>query len=195
MNLDSIQSLTQQRDALKEKVFSHLTTLKDPDQKQVLEAVNNPVDPLLHTALESAFRKTPRGQKEALRMEVDIFRRVSRCRDTENIFRAFGVLILATPVRVNGKVVHAIISGPIKVNAWTPTEKQTLAKLCDISLKDLPGELDQSSLYSNPQVDALIRHQIQTAELIQTLLQAPAPQAPSGGSSQNSTAGLDLLQP
>lgn len=195
MNLDSIQNLTQQRNALKDKVFSHLSTLKDPDQKRILEAVNQPVDPLLDSALIAAFQKTPRGQKEALRMEVDILRRVSRCRDTEHIFRAFGVLILATPVRVNGKVVHALISGPIKVNAWTASEKQTLAKLCDSSLKELPAELDQSSLYSPTQVDALVRHQKQTSELIQSLLQPSSQSAPTVGSTQSSTAGLDLLQP
>lgn len=195
MNLESIQNLTQQRDTLKEKVFSHLSASKDPDLKRLLESVNEPVDPILHDSLEASFRKTPRGQKEALRMELDILRRLSRCRDTEHIFRAFGVLILATPVRVKGKVTHAVISGPVKVNAWTATEKQTLAKLCDCALKDLPSELDQSGLYSPPQVDALIRQQKQTANLIRTLLEASSSSAPAGDSRQSSPAGLDLLQP
>jgi CheY-like chemotaxis protein len=195
VNLDTIQTLTQQRNDLKEKVFSHLSTSENQELKKLLYELNTPVDSALNSLLEELFQRTPRGRKEALRMEVDILRRVSRCRETEQIFRAFGVLILATPVRVNGKAIHAIISGPIKVNAWTHTEKQTLAKLCDLSPTQMPEALDQSILYNNQQVQVLVRQQSQTAHLIELLLRADPEAATASHANVSSIAGIDLLQP
>ena len=175
-----------------------LSLLMDPQtpvalNKQLTE-LNAACDPQLENLLTDLFDQKIKGQKEYLRMKIDALRRVSRSRETEQVFRAYGVLELVTPVRLNGKIKHILFSGPLKISPWTKQEKETLATICDLQTRELPGALDKASIYSPAQIKLLILKQNQIAELLATLLNQPEENTKEDGALPSSL-GLDLLQP
>lgn len=182
---------------LSEQVYRPLDMEHLPESARglALEA-SPPADPDLSEWLDQCFQRTAGGRTEALRMELDVLRRLSRCRETERVFRAFGVLNLATPVRHRGRTVHAYVTGPLKVGPWTDREKQTLARLCGLKMSQLPPELDRVAVFHPTHVEALVRAQEEKAALLGALLdaggreEAAAAETPALGG-----AGLDLLQP
>lgn len=196
MQNESLQDLERQKKLLSAQFFSLAEHPHLPAEiKKAAAEKPLPADPALDETLSALFQRHPKGRKEFLRMEIDVLRRAMRGQETENIFRAYGVLNLVTPVKWHGRTVHALISGPIKVNPWTPQEKETLAALCGLSLRDLPASLDQTPIFQPEQVKLLIRQQTREAALWTLLLQQkPAPAADSAPPLP-CTAGLDLLQP
>ena len=196
MQNETLQDLTGQIQALSNQVFSVLENDQlDPALLKMLREKAPAADPELNRTLTELFQRQPKGKKEFLRMEIDVLRRASRGQETESIFRAYGVLNLVTPVKHLGKTTYAIISGPIKINPWTPQEKETLATLCGISLRDLPASLDQTEIYSPEQVKQLIRQQNREAALWTLLLNQEPSTAKEEKSLIPSNAGMDLLQP
>ena len=125
------------REELRAKVYTLLEKVL-PDQRRQLEGLLAPREPGLAKALEVLFQQTSTGRGEAARMEADVFRRISRSEETEQIFRPYGVLELVTPVIQGGRTVFGIRSGPLLVEAWSPAAKETLCKLCGIRTQQLP---------------------------------------------------------
>ncbi len=195
MQKDNHTDLTRQFNELSGEA---LPLLKDPQtpaalHKQLTE-LNLPCDPQLKNLLADAFNQKAKGQKEYLRMKIDALRRVSRSQETEQIFRAYGVLELVTPVRVDGKIKHVLFSGPLKVSPWTAQEKETLASICDLHPRELSGSLDKAAIYSPAQIKMLIHKQNQAAALLALVI--PSPEKENQESTPlPSSLGLDLLQP
>ena len=182
-----------QRDEWKEKVFTLQSTAPEALQA-MLEALTMPKDPVLAGALKGLFSRNNKGKTEGLRMEIDLYRRLSRGSQTERIFRPYGVIELATPIQINGKTCGAICSGPLLVHAWTSAAKQTLAQLCGLSAKEIPVDLESATLYSPAHLQVLTGMQEQLAAWISELFERPlsgdAPQSPSV-----SESSLEILQP
>ncbi|WFB37669.1 response regulator [Kiritimatiellota bacterium B12222] len=194
MQNETLQDLIQQKEKLEAQVFALRMGNEFPTEQQLsLPLEDQPVDPELAATLNTLFQIQPKGRKEFLRMDIDILRRVCSSRESEQIFRAFGVLYLATPVRVKGKIVHALFSGPLKVCPWTPQEKETLAQLCGLSTSELPSRLDQSPIYAPKQVEMLLRQQNKEAQWLSLLL-STSPAHPTTTPTSTSV-GMELLQP
>ncbi|MDF3127633.1 response regulator [Kiritimatiellaeota bacterium B1221] len=192
---DNHSDLTRQFEELSAEA---LPLLKDPqtpsDLQRQLNELNTPCDPQLDNLLTDVFQQKTKGKAEYLRMQIDGLRRVTRSQETEQIFRAYGVLELVTPVRIKGKIKHVLFSGPLKVSPWTAQEKETLASICDIQVRELPGALEKVPLYSTAQIKMLIQKQNQTAALLTQLIQTPET-SPGENTPLPSSLGLDLLQP
>lgn len=196
MQNETLQDLTRQKQALSDQVFSVLENDRlAPSLHQLLNEKKQGADPELNRILTDLFQRQPKGKKEFLRMEIDVLRRASRGQETESIFRAYGVLNLVTPVKHLGKTVYAIVSGPIKISPWTPQEKETLAGLCGLNLRDLPASLDQSAIYSPQHVQMLIRQQNREAALWTLLLSQQNQSGKEESTPLPSSVGMELLQP
>jgi CheY-like chemotaxis protein len=157
------------------------------------------LDPRLQAQLDFCFDKTRTGRQEALKMDVDILRRLQRCRETERITRAYGVMHLVTPVKFRGRTVYAFDSGPIKVSPWTPAERETLAGICGLTLQQLPSGLESGSVFYPEQIESIVASQTLEAERMAALLEYAADAELSGGN-QTSTPAIplplfDLIQP
>lgn len=197
MQPESFQELDRQKASLSEQVLCLGGQARLPESLRQLLKQPAPVsDPLLCRTLADLFQRQPDGRKEFLRMEIDILRRAARTQETERIFRAYGVLHLVTPVKHQGRTLHALHSGPLKVTPWTPQEKETLASLCGLRLRDLPDTLDQATIFGPEQLEMIADQQQREARLWQTLLEKPnsAP-TESPSPSADTAVGLELLQP
>lgn len=184
--------LHSQRENLREQVTSLLESCTS-DQANQLRALQAPLEPEFASALEDLFSKTSIGKKEAERMELDILRRVSRCDETEHIFRPYGVLEVVTPVRMDGKTCFALCSGPLLVEKWTSVAQQTLAKLSGTKLKNLPKPLASASLYTPSQIKVVSRLQEQQARWIEHHFSSV--HSSESSDTSLSTDALNLLQP
>ncbi|GEM_PF-1509722 len=154
-----------------------------------------PVDPVLASSLETAFQRKSSGRREWLVMQIDECRRLQRGRESEQIMRAYGVLHVVTPVKFHGKTVFGLRSGPMKISPWSQQEQATLAKLCGISVSDLPAELLTGPVLTQHHIESVKQSQEQRAGLIECLIDSTAP-APSPASPVTTEPGLlDLLQP
>ncbi|MGA0368690.1 MAG: hypothetical protein ACO3N7_04490, partial [Kiritimatiellia bacterium] len=196
MKNESLPETQLEFERLSAEVFS---LQRDPGctagQAEILKQTRLPADPEFAAQLEALFQRTPQGKKEWLRMQTDALRRVSRSRETEQLFRAFGVLELVTPVRIGNRLVHAIFSGPLKVTPWTPQEKETLAKICGLSVRDLPSGLEDSAIFGPRQIQYLLQSQSLQAGWISRCLTSVQESGDLRESALPSTLGLELLQP
>jgi CheY-like chemotaxis protein len=165
-----------------------------PVPRELLE--NSPeLDPEFARAIASGFAAKPSGKREALKMEIDILRRLKRCRETEQITRAYGAVNLVTPVKYKGRTVHAIISGPLKISQWTEQERATFAKLCGLHPSQLPAGLDKATVFRADQIESILLQQEQKAKLFEALLTSTSSTASQSTDPVSSPAILDLLQP
>lgn len=198
MTSDIQRNLEQTRRDLAAQVYAGDDQWNASLRKQAWDPENpSPMDPELDAALRQVFRMRPAGQLEWLRMEVDLLRRLAISRDLEAVFRPYGVVYLVAPVRVNGKLVHALHSGPLKVDSWMPRERDTLAKICGVSPSALPVELEQVRTFNQAQVQVLEDQLRRQAALLATALAntpPPSTAAPTTGL-PSPGPGLDLLQP
>lgn len=140
------QQLERERDQLQDLVFSG----RDADKGTLLRRGFDPsapvwVDPDLHNLLHAMFNASPAGRDEWLRMEVDRLRRLSLSRETEWIHRPFGVVELCVPVVADGKLIHALFSGPVKLKAWSSRDLQTLSKVSHLAEARFPKGLTEGS--------------------------------------------------
>jgi len=183
-----IEKLIREQKALRRELF--LIGSEQPPSWKEIEP--GPCDPAGGEALRQVFSRTPAGKLESLRLEVDVLRR-ARGRSPERFQRPFGTARWISPVLRNQQVVHVLDSGPVKVNPWTPAEKETLAKTCGISVKNLPAALDNMVVFTPEQIPILHQQQIRLALAMGRLLQQPE----SSGSGADTAAGisLDVLQP
>jgi len=197
LNNETLLDLRRQKNKLSAQVFSLLEeNTRGSELEENLRENSLPADPELAKALNGLFQKNSKGQKEFLRMELDELRRGSRSRETEHIFRAYGVLTLVTPLRSAGKTVHLLNSGPLKVSPWTPQEKETLASICGLSVKDLPASLDQAAIYHPSQIQLLVKQQNREVALLSRLINVSEINQPASTEPMaSSMIGLDLLQP
>jgi CheY-like chemotaxis protein len=186
-------SLEEQKKILQRQIYP----LRDePWFEALLPGVDPALDAKLAKALSTAFQRSPEGRLEALRMEVDLLRRLQHGRETERVFRPFGVLYLITPVRHEGQTLFALHSGPIKIDPWQSRELDTLAKLCNCRVPQLPPGLEQATVYNSAQIEHLVRLQQSQAHILESAIAAHrsasvlAPQSPAAPS-----AALDALQP
>lgn len=183
-----IEKLRREQKALHKELF--LDSAAQPPSWASLQPVL--CDPAGKEALTQCFSRTPAGQLEALRLEVDVLRR-ARARRPELFHRPFGTARWITPVLRGHRVIHVLDSGPVKVNAWTPAEKETLAKTCGISVKNLPSALDRMIVFSPDHLDLFHRQQQLLAEAMGQLLQQPDAAETESESAEG--LRLDILQP
>lgn len=185
-----IQKLSREQAALRRELYLPPSEL--PPGWQSLQP-GAPFDPHGKDILVQVFNQTPAGKLEALRLEVDVLRR-ARGRRPELFHRPFGTARWITPVLHRQKVVYVLDSGPVKINPWSPGEKETLAKTCGVSVKALPASLDQMICFLPEHLPILHEQQMRLAEAMGQTLQAqpasapPEPPSPAG-------VNLDLLQP
>lgn len=196
MKNDTPSKIDQQIQERSAEVF---TLRNDPacteEQHALLEKASLPCDPDLAKTLNELFQRQPQGRKEFACMQADGLRRASRGLRTEQIFRAYGVLELVTPVRQGNQLLHALFSGPLKVSPWTAQEKETLAALCGISTGDLPASLDNAILFSPDLIQYLVRSREDYAQLLAHSLKLSETPHPEEAAPMPSSIGLELLQP
>ncbi|MCC5843031.1 MAG: response regulator [Verrucomicrobia bacterium] len=183
-----IEKLTKEQKSLRKELF--LNASEQPTAWKEIEP--GPCDPAGGEALRQVFSRTPAGKLEALRLETDVLRR-ARGRRPELFQRPFGTARWITPVLRDHRVVHVLDSGPVKVNPWTPAEKETLAKTCGVSVKNLPAALDNMVVFTPEQLPILHQQQIRLALAMGRLLQQPEPAA--SGTDTPTGVSLDVLQP
>jgi CheY-like chemotaxis protein len=183
-----LEKLTKEHKALRKELFLHAS-----DQPAAWKEIEpGPCDPAGKETLMQVFSRTPAGKLEALRLETDVLRR-ARGRSPERFQRPFGTARWMTPVLRGHRVVHVLDSGPVKVNPWTPAEKETLAKTCGISVKNLPAALDDMVVFTPEQLPLLHQQQQHLALAMGRLLQQPEPS--DSGTDTAAGISLDVLQP
>ncbi len=193
--LTPIDSLREQKLELLRQVFSlRDTPFSSSIPPEVDPDTAPPLDATLANALHHAFQRTPAGRIEALRMEIDLLRRLQHARDTERVFRPFGVITLVTPIRRDGITVFGLNSGPLKLGPWNPRELETLAKLCNCLVPQLPQALGEATFYSSTQIEHLARLQLGQARLLEAALSLHSP-APTSPPPPEYSPALDILQP
>lgn len=194
-----LQQLLQEQKTLRQDLF--LKPSRQPPAWKDLEPP--PCDPRGKDILLQLFSRTPAGQLEALKLEVDVLRRARR-RTPELFHRPFGTARWITPVLHRNTVVHLLDSGPVKVGPWTPAEKETLAKTCGLSVKQLPPELDDITAFPADLLPLLHQQQQRLALAMSLLMdpaptpatpEAPAPDTPATGDPAAAGLQLDLLHP
>jgi len=195
-----LTTLKQTLSDLRQEVYSLRERPEDlPDLPQRLSGTlledRLPVDPSLASGLEKVFQRKASGRREWLIMQIDELRRLQRGRETEQIMRAYGVLHLVTPVKMSGKTVFGLRSGPIKISPWTQQEKSTLAKICGIQASDLPRELTDSPVFSAAHIESVIQAQELHARLLSSLISAKTASTPAPAAVSTDPGLLDLLQP
>jgi CheY-like chemotaxis protein len=184
-----IDKLIKERKALQKELLR--APSERPDAWSNLDP--GPCDPAGKDVLLQVFNRTPAGKLEALRLEVDVLRR-ARGRRPELFHRPFGTARWISPVLHNNNVVHVLDSGPVKVNGWSPAEKETLAKTCGISIKNLPPALETMTVFAPEHLTVLHQQQQRIALAMGRLLDQPAAPEPASGET-SSGISLDVLQP
>lgn len=183
-----IRKLVREQDALRSELF-----LKNGESPACWNGlIPAPCDPAGMELLSLVFSQTPAGKLEALRLEVDVLRR-ARSRQPEQFQTPFGTARWITPVLQNQQVVHVLDSGPVKLNPWSPAEKEMLAKTCGLSIKQLPEALDAMPVFRPEHLTILHRQQMHLAEAMSRLLAQTEPVETDTHTGEGMT--LDLLQP
>lgn len=187
--------LNEQRQRLRAEVFAAEQREDFPPPGYTPQGI----DPAFTRAIQEAYAATATGRMEALRLQVDILRRVRLATGPEAIPRSFGAVRLIAPVRVDGQTVYMVDGGLVKLGGWQLSEKETFAKICGLPLHKLPGGVLEARIFMQDHLPGLLQQLGREAALLEAWLQRPAapepdtvsaPQAPDLSSSM-----LDLLQP
>lgn len=166
------EELLNQRKHLLQQVFVLQT---DECLKAFDPAAPRWADPDLAASLEQLFTRNHAGKLEKLRQEIDLLRRVSLSKQSEWVIRPYGVVEIAVPVVLSGKVQYCLLSGPLKISVWSERDFQTLAKLTGLPTR-LITEQFGSDRHAYFWTENAAREWLHRTEVMADLLAANVPE-------------------
>jgi CheY-like chemotaxis protein/nitrogen-specific signal transduction histidine kinase len=110
------------------------------------------------TFINNTFMQTPEGVDERLRTRLDLLRRASNVRDEISIKTPYHTVEGIFPIIVQNRIIHALWTGPLKVDEFVEGDYRTISRLTDLELEDIQAVTERTPTLSPDELENILKH-------------------------------------
>ncbi|MFT5123990.1 MAG: CheY-like chemotaxis protein [Kiritimatiellia bacterium] len=133
--------------------------------------------------INDTFMQTPEGVDERLRTRLDLLRRANNARDEVSIKTPYHTVEAIFPIIVQNQIIHALWTGPLKVDEFVEGDYRTISRLTDMEIEDIQRVTARMHTLTASELESILEHYRLMANILTKAMcpgaKPPAPRDPN----------------